>query len=300
MENKKNFIGENLTIQKAAGILSCYKEGDALVKAYNDSIMKAEGSRGGKVIGHTKSGKPIYESGNHSHLMTKQDYLDASNKHALIAADKNHEYGIGGFSKEQLAAKAAAKHHEHQANYLQGEADNFVERPDSKEKKVNDKKDLSKMSVEEHDKEIDRLQEIRNNRYIRNDKYNDEDKKANDEAFEQQKIHISHKNALLSKQEDSKKETSDLQKAYETLGLGDLIQKGGMGSGRKLGFKTTSGKDIYHKFDSENHKDFTKQDHLDAAAHHERLSFENDMSNNKGGSEFHMNQYNAHKKAAEK
>jgi hypothetical protein len=65
MENKKNFIGENLTIQKAAGILSCYKEGDALVKAYNDSIMKAEGARGGKVIGHTKSGKPIYDSAKH-------------------------------------------------------------------------------------------------------------------------------------------------------------------------------------------------------------------------------------------
>lgn len=234
MEKKYTDFTEYRKVQTAR-ILSNYKETDELIKAYDEQkIEKSEGSRGGKVIGHTKSGKPIYESGNHSHLMTKQDYLDASNKHALIAADKNHEYGIGGFSKEQLAAKAAAKHHEHQANYLQGEADNFVERPDSfnfylaKEKKVNDKKDLSKMSVEEHDKEIDRLQEIRNNRYIRNDKYNDEDKKANDEAFEQQKIHISHKNALLSKQEDSKRgevgkveksESTDLSKAFETLGI---------------------------------------------------------------------------------
>lgn len=34
----------------------------SLQKAVEFDIMKAEGSRGGKVIGHTKSGKPIYDS----------------------------------------------------------------------------------------------------------------------------------------------------------------------------------------------------------------------------------------------
>lgn len=49
----------------------------------NDSIEKGFlgiGSRGGKVIGHTKSGKPIYESGKHSHLDT-EDHYDAAEHH---------------------------------------------------------------------------------------------------------------------------------------------------------------------------------------------------------------------------
>lgn len=122
MENKKNFIGENLTIQKAANILSCYKEGDALVKAYNDSIAKAEGARGGKVIGHTKSGKPIYESANHE-------------------AHKN-------------------------------------------------------FSIAEHDDAIKVHEKVRDD-YHKNNNSTDEDKKANDNAFEQQKHHIGAKNGLM-------------------------------------------------------------------------------------------------------
>jgi len=55
MKNKTYTFGENLIINKAANILSCYKEGDILLKAYNDTILKSEGSRGGKVIGHTNS-----------------------------------------------------------------------------------------------------------------------------------------------------------------------------------------------------------------------------------------------------
>lgn len=60
-------FGKNLNINKAARILSCYKEGDSIRKALENDLEKAEGegSRGGKVIGHTKSGKPIYENANH-------------------------------------------------------------------------------------------------------------------------------------------------------------------------------------------------------------------------------------------
>ena len=40
---------------------------------------KGEGSKGGKVIGHTKSGKPIYDTLNHSshEHFTKEDRSDA-------------------------------------------------------------------------------------------------------------------------------------------------------------------------------------------------------------------------------
>ena len=48
-----------------------------------DFIEKAEGSKGGKVIGHTKSGKPIYENANHaSHKdFTSNDHRDAKALH---------------------------------------------------------------------------------------------------------------------------------------------------------------------------------------------------------------------------
>lgn len=121
MENKK-FIGENITIQKAANILSCYKEGDVLLKAYNDTIQKAEGARGGKVIGHTKSGKPIYESANHP----------------------SHK--------------------------------NF--------------------SIAEHNDAIEAHQKVRDE-YHNKHNSTDEDKKANDHAYEQQKEHIGAKNHIM-------------------------------------------------------------------------------------------------------
>lgn len=54
-------------------------------------LIKAEGSRGGKIIGHTKSGKPIYESkvASHEAKYTSQDHKDASYAHL----DKSTEYG---------------------------------------------------------------------------------------------------------------------------------------------------------------------------------------------------------------
>jgi len=69
---------------RKAKILSCYN---------TDSLEKGgEGSRGGKIIGHTKSGKPVYEdkSGHHSIYkdFTPQDHEDAIELHSK----KNHEY----------------------------------------------------------------------------------------------------------------------------------------------------------------------------------------------------------------
>lgn len=64
-----------------------------------DSLEKAEGARGGRVIGHTKSGKPIYESHNHeSHNnFNEQDHRDASvlqSKRAQEAYTEKYKKGI--------------------------------------------------------------------------------------------------------------------------------------------------------------------------------------------------------------
>lgn len=49
----------------------------------NDIEKGGEGSKGGKVVGHTKSGKPIYSSFSHEEHkgFTSEDHMDASNLH---------------------------------------------------------------------------------------------------------------------------------------------------------------------------------------------------------------------------
>jgi len=69
----------------------------SLDQALDDLIKAAtgEGSRGGKIIGHTRSGKPIYmNAGNRAHKdFTKEDHQDAHDKHYHLqqeALDKLH------------------------------------------------------------------------------------------------------------------------------------------------------------------------------------------------------------------
>lgn len=58
--------------------------GDAISKG-----VKGEGSHGGHVIGHTRNGKPIYESHTASHSVyskyTKNDHRDAGEAHRMKA-----------------------------------------------------------------------------------------------------------------------------------------------------------------------------------------------------------------------
>lgn len=63
----------------------------------NNDIEKSEGSRGGKVIGHTKSGKPIYEESAFKKLSEKLDDV-FKRKHN---AEKSKEV-YDSLSKEQV------------------------------------------------------------------------------------------------------------------------------------------------------------------------------------------------------
>lgn len=71
-------------------IVSCYSR-QIITKAMENEIEKGgEGSRGGKVIGHTKSGKAIYDSASHPEhsSFSKEDHNDAieENKRRLSNA----------------------------------------------------------------------------------------------------------------------------------------------------------------------------------------------------------------------
>lgn len=282
MENKK-FIGENITIQKAANILSCYKEGDKLLKAYNNVIAKAEGARGGKVIGHTKSGKPIYESANHP----------------------SHK--------------------------------NF--------------------SIAEHDDAINAHQKVRDE-YHNKHNSTDEDRKANDHAFEQQKEHIGAKNYMMkdmtpaqaraavaeseaknkpnedesksfkegdevkiggkrngvyhSKVEDGKKGYHHIKVAgtLEAHHEKDLVKKsedndiikGGEGSrGGKIIGHTKSGKAIYAAKNDHDRSNFSAQDHKEAHdMHNEKANELNDLAKKNKDNVQYLNNASSHRKLADK
>ena len=62
------------------------KAKESIRKAIDILEKGGEGSRGGKIIGHTKSGKPIYDKFNHpGHKdFTVEDHLDAMKKHREV------------------------------------------------------------------------------------------------------------------------------------------------------------------------------------------------------------------------
>lgn len=77
-----------------------------------DSFEKSEGSRGGKIIGHTKSGKPIYE--NHSHSshksFTSKDHRDAEELHRGLREKKNGESEFHIIESGDELPKELSKH----------------------------------------------------------------------------------------------------------------------------------------------------------------------------------------------
>lgn len=73
------------------------KSRQQLEKGIDENIIEkgGEGSKGGKVIGHTKSGKPIYESLDAKHEnyknFTSKDHKDAALLHARAAGEHHDE-----------------------------------------------------------------------------------------------------------------------------------------------------------------------------------------------------------------
>jgi len=95
-----------------------------------DDLIKAgtgEGSRGGKIIGHTKSGKPIYESHNLAHdRFNSTDHKEAADLHLNHSnGDRDHDSRMAEYHKEAAVAKeknsptlhdSMGKHHKEEAN----------------------------------------------------------------------------------------------------------------------------------------------------------------------------------------
>lgn len=104
-----------------------------LQKGLNKSMKKSaerggEGSRGGKVVGHTRGGKPIYDHAHHDDhsKFSKEDHMDARRAHQE-AADKNwkksdsfHQQSmLGKPSKKKREMYDQAEHHREKAQFHQ-------------------------------------------------------------------------------------------------------------------------------------------------------------------------------------
>jgi len=91
----------------------------SLDQALDDLIKAAtgEGSRGGKIIGHTRSGKPIYQDANHADhsSFTKQDHKNAATLRMKLSDEADDKAKLYG-SPEGDEHFVAAQHHLEEAS----------------------------------------------------------------------------------------------------------------------------------------------------------------------------------------
>ena len=119
------FLKANIQLSKV--------EEELLVKA------KGEGSRGGRIIGHTSSGKPIYDTARHQGHMkfTADEHRDAVRTHSDHARlFKIREQHASKTTDEREDNRKKSRHHQRQAF----EHDLYVQRADAHEKSEHHKK----------------------------------------------------------------------------------------------------------------------------------------------------------------
>jgi len=88
-----------------------------------DTVEKAggEGSRGGRIIGHTSSGKPIYERGNAGHYdqWSKVDHRDAENAHSRHSEEAHERSKKAWLPSKKKEHAAQSAQHKERATYHQ-------------------------------------------------------------------------------------------------------------------------------------------------------------------------------------
>jgi hypothetical protein len=220
------------------------------------------GSRGGKVIGKTSSGKPIYDSASHhSHSsFNAKDHSDAANLHSKMMNDKYKASGE--------AAPSEAHHKEMEAHAKKAGPDhkpafsNFRPTP----KDWND-------GFKSVGNALDDL--------IKADDGDDEEPAEDPDPA-----------ATEAKKEE------DEGNPPEKKDPPDFGKSGAGSRGGKVIGKTRSGKPIYDSHDHKGHAGFSKDDHKDAAKLHDDLGFKAAVAKNPKLNVEHSNHSYQHDKAA--
>jgi len=142
------------------------------VEQLEELVKGGEGSRGGHVIGHTKSGKPVYADKKGDHKDYKdwsgQDHLDAAKLHrdkAYLHSQKfNNNLSEGGSYSIRASENTLMNHHNDSAHKHEKAAGDIVQKEhasglsDSEKKILSDqkKKQLSK-HIAAHDHHEDKV-----------------------------------------------------------------------------------------------------------------------------------------------
>ena len=188
-----------------------------------DLIMKGgEGSRGGKVIGHTKSGKPVYDSEHHelSHTIKKVLNKLKSGQSLTLASKATEILNKNKIHKDQLKV--------------------------FKQVGLVSENHFPPLALKEEGSKVEKAMTA-----------------AGGEGVTQ-KESVEH-----NPQDMQNPKPSDLKKAYEILGLGDLIEKAEGSRGGKVIGHTKSGKPVYASMKASHYDNFTAEDHRDAMTHHD-------------------------------
>jgi hypothetical protein len=229
--------------ENRAALLGSYSNADEILKG------KGEGSKGGKVVGHTKSGKAIYDKHDHHKMMA--GYHEAMSKKFHDKADDFGSSSDKGVAAEGKEHRKTAEWHEEQREKHKKAADNEPKNPDFK-----------KPSEEEA---------------LAYGKKHGADEKPKDEGYEDtgEGAHVKKEEKPEKKAEpkEEKKEAKPAEKKPEAKKEDKKIEKSDNAAGGKKIGKTKSGKDVYDDPDHKEHKEFTSQDHRDAAdLHHSRAA----------------------------
>lgn len=122
---------------------------------------KGEGSKGGHIIGHTKSGKPVYKAKSAGHKDHKdfsgQDHLDAAHLHAQESMEHRAKYQYATHEAHVKLHHAMMQHHSSAADSHRQVAAGIIK----KEYEANLSEDERKIIDDQNKKKIDHHEKMR-------------------------------------------------------------------------------------------------------------------------------------------
>jgi len=274
-EDKKKKPGENYEQES---------ERETYVKKALDGLLGlikgGEGSRGGKVIGHTRSGKPIYCSGSHKNFKPA-DHLDAYHAHHFMTgsnhpswkAEKGKDYHSRAYKKKSGHSITLADESEKSKDHA------FSQSAKSKPSWMSGK---AMGSVSGHYRTSRSGDPV----YVNDYKHSRSSKGAYDDHEEYSKQNGGHEKDMDvldmsptdAAKEIAKRHPKMTQKAvvgyYKMLkgkkcGVVKAMVGPGSRGGRIIGY-TKSKKPIYDSHGHKAHKHFDKEDHAEASWRHMR------------------------------
>lgn len=205
--NELSLRYEQVSGKKASSLALDRKE-PFITKPESNIEKGGEGSRGGKIIGHTKSGKAIYDTASHeSHKdFTPEDHNDAYKIH--------HD--------QMFDDRDRTQHHRTQRDVHSSQSD-------LKSKKAYEEKLATRKIAEKNKVEIDKLNKERKQLLIDMEQEAEPEGGSIADMYGRKLDRIDNKIDKLKGIKKSE-DTDSLQKAFEVLGLPDAydqIEKGG-------------------------------------------------------------------------